>query len=110
MEDMEVFIKRIFTGERKDDSLSKKRMLALLCLLFFGVRRFDDVQRIKVKDVTVVGEDKVEIKLGRTKTDQTAKGVDGQDFRSNSRRHFCCKDSEVGHYKGWFEERGFPFL
>ena len=74
LEDMEVFIKRIFTGERKDDSLSKKRMLALLCLLFFGVRRFDDVQRIKVKDVMVVGEDKVEIKLGRTKTDQAAKG------------------------------------
>ena len=51
-----------------------RRTLVLQIILFLGMKRFSDVQMIKVKDVKFREDGSVEISIGKTKTDQAARG------------------------------------
>ena len=57
-------------------------------LMFFGMRRFDDLREIRVKDVTVLDEGDLEIFVARSKKDQDGLGfmfhVSGEKYKGFS--------------------------
>ena len=71
---LKVLVKNLF---KKPASLVKpadRRCLVLQVLLFLGMKRFSDIQNIKVDDVHFREDGAVEVKMQRSKTDQEAKG------------------------------------
>ena len=73
VEDMARMIKEIFLESRKVDFKSKQ-ILALMTMLFFGVKRFGDVQKIKVRDVVFKEDGGVEVWMRVCKTDVQGRG------------------------------------
>ena len=55
-------------------SADGRRCLILQIFLFFGMRRFADVNHLKVKDVRFLVGGDVEVSVGKTKTDQLGHG------------------------------------
>ena len=79
---MAKMIKEIFLGSSKVDNKSKQ-CLALMTMLFFGVKRFGDVQRIKVRDVLFKEDGGVEVWVRASKTDVQGRG---RVFKMSGRR------------------------
>ena len=74
LEDVKTIIEKIYLKKSFGDYLVKKRFLALQLVLFFGLKRFSDVNMIKVKDVNFKKDGSVEIWMRKTKTDAVARG------------------------------------
>ena len=55
-------------------SADGRRCLILQIFLFFGMRRFADINHLKVKDVRFLLGGDVEVSVGKTKTDQLGHG------------------------------------
>ena len=72
LRDVEIMIKEIYMKGKCN--VIRKRFLALQCLLFFGLRRFSDVNRIKVKDVDFKEDGSVVVWMQKTKTDVLGRG------------------------------------
>ena len=71
--DMSLLIRKIYL-EGTRVSLLRRRFLALMIVLFFGVKRFSDVNKIKVKDVLFKKDGSVEVWMKSSKTDAMARG------------------------------------
>ena len=72
---------------KRDASLVKpadRRFLVLTLLMFFGIKRFNDVQNLKVSDITVLKDGHLEFFVKESKTDQLGLGfvfhVTGESF------------------------------
>ena len=79
---MEKMIKEIYLKGSKVDNKSKQ-CLALMTLLFFGVKRFSDLNKIKVKDLQFKKDGGVEVWVRASKTDAEGRGkvfrISGQE-------------------------------
>ena len=49
------------------------RFLVMMLLLFFGMKRFDDIKRLRVCDINVLREGHLEFYVNSSKTDQPGK-------------------------------------
>ena len=62
-----------------------RRLLVMMLLLFFGMKRFDDIKRLRVCDINVLWEGHLEFYVSSSKTDQLGNGfvfhVTGEKFK-----------------------------
>ena len=65
-----------------------RRFLVQMLLLFFGMKRYDDLKEIRVCDITVLEGGHLEFYVASSKTDQSGNGfifhVTGEKFRGFS--------------------------
>lgn len=73
VEDMEKMIQVIYLGRVKEKE--RQRFLVLMVFTFFGVKRFSDVNRVKVKDVDFKKDGSLEVFVRSSKTDSAGKGA-----------------------------------
>lgn len=71
---LEVLVMQLYKKPAGLVGLADMRCLVLQVLLFLGMKRFSDIQNIRVNDVHFREDGVVEIKLRKTKTDQEARG------------------------------------
>ena len=74
LEDVAKMIKVIYIEGRSEVSWERKRFLTLFLLLFFGIRRFSDVNKLKLKDISFKENGVVEIWMRKSKTDTLGRG------------------------------------
>ena len=74
LDHVRLLIGRFYKKPAKKVSLANRRFLLQQLLMFFGMRRFDDLREIQVKDVTVWEDGDLEIFVARSKTDQDGLG------------------------------------
>ena len=53
---------------------ARRRFLVMQLLLFFGMRRFADIAKLKVKDLTFLKDGSVRVFMRKTKNDQMGQG------------------------------------
>lgn len=71
---LEVLIKNLFKKPASQVKPADRRCLVLQVLLFLGMKRFSDIQHVRVDDVKFRADGLVEVQLWKTKTDQEARG------------------------------------
>ena len=71
---LEVLVMRLYKKPVGLVGLADMRCLVMQVLLFLGMKRFSDIQNIRVDDVHFREDGVVKITLGKTKTDQEARG------------------------------------
>ena len=54
--------------------MTELRCIVLQMLLFLGVKRFNDIFGVRVKDVTFREDGSISVSIGKTKTDQQGRG------------------------------------
>ena len=86
LRDISKFIKEIYIEKKNSVSLERKRFLVLFLLLFFGIRRFGDVNKLKLKDINFKNEGEIEFWIRKTKTDTLGRG----------RNFSICEDYNTG--------------
>lgn len=72
--DVAMMIKEIYLKQGRRAPAVRRRFLAMQCLLFFGVKRFSDINRIRVSDINFREDGGLEICMRRSKTDSIARG------------------------------------
>ena len=70
LEDIETMVKEIFVKMGSRAPAGRKQFLALQLVLFMGLKRFSDVNRILVKDMEFEEDGSLEIWMKQSKTDQ----------------------------------------
>ena len=73
-ERLEKIMKVCYRSEAKKVAPERRRFLLMKIFCFLGVKRFDDIQKIKKKDVVFRQDDRVKVWLARTKTDSEKRG------------------------------------
>ena len=74
LEDIAKMIKEIYIQGRSEVSWERKRFLVLYLMLFFGIRRFGDINKLKLKDLDFKRNGEIEIWMKKTKTDTLGRG------------------------------------
>ena len=69
LDHVRLLIGRLYKKPAKKVSLVNRRFLLLQLLMFFGMRRFDDLREVRVGDVAVLEDGDLEIFVARSKTD-----------------------------------------
>ena len=69
LDHVRLLIGRFYKRPANKVSLVNRRFLLQQLLMFFGMRSFDDLREIQVKDVTVLEDGDLEIFVVRSKTD-----------------------------------------
>ena len=71
---LENIMKVCYRSDAKKVIPERRRFLLMKIFCFLGVKRFDDIQKIKRKDVVFRQDDRVKVWLARTKTDSEKRG------------------------------------
>ena len=71
---LDILVKNLYKKPASLVRPADRRCLLMQVLLFLGMKRFSDIQNIRVQDLHFRADGAVEIKLGKTKTDQEARG------------------------------------
>ena len=71
---LDILVKNLYKEPARLVKPADRRCLVMQVLCFLGMKRFSDIQNIRVEDVKFRGDGAVEIALGKTKTDQEARG------------------------------------
>ena len=95
IKDVSRMIRMIYL-EGKEVAKERRRFLALMLVTFFGVKRFSDVNKVKVKDVDFKEDGSVEVWMKYSKTDVVGKG---EAFKITGRRN---KGVSVGKILRWY--------
>ena len=74
----------------------RRRFLALMLVTFFGVKRFSDVNKVRVRDVDFKGDGSVEVWMKYSKKDSVGKG---EVFKIPGRRS---RGVSVGKILRWY--------
>ena len=74
LKDIEWMVKEIYVKMGKRAPTVRKQFLALQLILFMGLKRFSDVNRIKIKDIEFKEDGSMEIFMKSSKTDQLQRG------------------------------------
>ena len=74
LEDVAKMIKSIYIEGRHEVTWERKRFLTLFLLMFFGIKRFSDVNKLRLKDISFKVNGVVEIWMKKTKTDTLGRG------------------------------------
>ena len=74
LDHVRLLIGRYYKKPARKVSPANRKFLLHQLLMFFGMRRFDDLREVQVKDVTVLEEGDLEIFVVRSKTDQDGLG------------------------------------
>ena len=82
IEEVSKMIRVIYLEERGVEK-ERRRCLALMLVTFFGVKRFSDVNKVRVRDVDFKGDGSVEVWMKYSKTDSVGKG---EVFKITGRR------------------------
>ena len=86
LEDISRMIKEIYIKRKRSVSVERKRFLVLFLLLFFGIRRFGDINKLKLKDLNFKENGVIEFWMKKSKTDSLGRG----------RTFSICKDYNAG--------------
>ena len=86
LKDISELVKEIYIKKKNSVSLERKRFLVLFLLLFLGIRRFGDVNKLKLKDINFEKEGEIEFWMRKTKTDTLGRG----------RNFSICEDYNAG--------------
>ena len=88
LEDAEKMVRKIYLKMGNKAPAVKKQFLALQLVLFTGLKRFSDVNRILVKDLEFKEDNSLEVWMKRSKTDQESKGekfvISGERMRNGA--------------------------
>ena len=83
-----LFIGKLYKRPARKVKPADRRFLVKMLLLFFGMKRFDDVKELKVCDITVLEGGDLEFYVARSKMDQEGNGfvfhVTGEKFKGFS--------------------------
>ena len=82
--------------EERGVGKERRRFLALMLVTFFGVKRFSDVNKVKVRDVDFKEDGSVEVWMKYSKTDSVGKG---EVFKITGRRS---RGVSVGTILRWY--------
>ena len=74
LEDIEIMVREIYMKMGSRAPTRRKQFLALQLVLFMGLKRFSDVNRILVKDMEFKEDGSLEIWMKQSKTDQGSRG------------------------------------
>ena len=74
LEDIERMVKEIYMKMGKKAPTVRKQFLILQLILFMGLKRFSDVNRIRIKDIEFKEDGSMEIFMNSSKTDQLKRG------------------------------------
>ena len=74
LEDVEIMVKEIYMRLGDQAPKSRRRFLILQLFLFLGLKRFSDINRIKVQDIKFNHDQSIDIWMKKTKTDKLARG------------------------------------
>jgi integrase len=74
LEDIARMIKMIYIQGGQDAPWESKRFLTLFLLMFFGIKRFSDVNKLRLKDFTFTENGVVEVWMRSSKTDTLGRG------------------------------------
>ena len=88
LEDVEKMVKEIYLKMGSKAPAIRKQFLALQLVLFMGLKRFSDVNRILVRDLEFKEDKSLEIWVKRSKTDQGSRGekfvISGERMRNGA--------------------------
>ena len=83
-----LFIGKLYKKPARKVRQVDRRFLVQMLLLFFGMKRFDDIKELRVEDITVLEGRDLEFYVARSKTDQEGHGfvfhVTGERFKGFS--------------------------
>ena len=71
---LEILVKNLFKIPAGQVKAADRRCLVMQLILFLGMKRFSDIQHVRVDDVKFRGDGAVEVQIWKTKTDQEARG------------------------------------
>ena len=74
LDHVRLLIRRFYKKPAKKVSPMNRRFLLKQPLMFFGMRRFDNLREVWVRDVAVLEDGDLEIFVARSKTDQDGLG------------------------------------
>ena len=88
LDHVRLMIKKLYKRPAEKVALADRRFLLQQLLQFFGMRRYDDLKEIQVKDVCVLDQGDLEFYVARRKTDQDGNGfvfhVSGERYQGFS--------------------------
>ena len=83
-----LMIKKLYKKPAEKVAPADRRILLQQLLLFFGMRRYDDLKEIRLNDVCVLDQGDLEFYVARSKTDQDGNGfvfhVSGERYQGFS--------------------------
>ena len=69
-----LFICKLFKRPALKVKPADRRFLVMMILMFFGMKRFDDIKKLRVCDINVLHGGHLEFYVERSKTDQLGQG------------------------------------
>ena len=88
LDHVRLLIRKLYKKPARKVAPADRRFLVQQLLLFFGMRRYDDLKEITVGDISVLEHGDLEFYVGRSKTDQDGNGfvfhVSGEKYNGFS--------------------------
>ena len=73
---LEKIMKVCYKEDFREVELERRRFLPMKVFCFLGVKRFNDIQKLKRKNVVFGGDNKVKVWMERSKTDSKREGCE----------------------------------
>ena len=70
LDQVRLFICKLFKRPALKVKPADRRFLVMMILMFFGIKRFDDIKKLRVCDISVLRGGHLEFYVERSKTDQ----------------------------------------
>ena len=96
LKDMKRFMENLYKKPATRVAAHERRSLVIQILLFFGMKRFNDVIRVRIKDLRFTKEGDLEVRVRRSKTDQEGQG--SSFFLTGKRKSGFCIPEIVSWY------------
>ena len=106
--DMRKVIKDIYVSGVSRADPCRSRFLIMQLFLFFGVKRFNDIASLKVKDVVFKVDGSLEVLVRKSKTDQVGRGA--RFYLSGDKVGGVCLPEIVGWYVRGLDLKGEDML
>ena len=74
LDHIRLFICKLYKKPASKVKAADRRFLVMMMLLFFGIRRFDDIKKLRVCDINVLKGGHLEFYVTSSKTDQLSNG------------------------------------
>ena len=74
LDHIRLFICKLYKKPASKVKPADRRFLVMMMLLFFGIRRFDDIKKLRVCDINVLKGGHLEFYVSSSKTDQLSNG------------------------------------